>query len=194
MRRTKIICTIGPACDNAEVLGKMLPDMDIARLNFSHGNHEVHLQYIMELRKAAKMTGKSPAILLDIKGPEIRLGILENEPVKLTVGETVILAGNGSNNQARGNSDKESFLRLPVSFKNMAKAVHIGDKILIADGLVSLTVKNIRDYDIYCTVVDGGELYSGKGINVPGVDTGVASLTEKDERDILFGIEQGVDY
>ncbi len=196
MRRTKIICTIGPACDNAEVLGKMLHNMDIARLNFSHGTHDVHSQYIRELRKAAKQTGKCPAILLDIKGPEIRLGTLEHEPVQLAPGQTVILAGdcNCTSPRVGGKSGGESLLRLPVSFKNMAKAVHAGDKILIADGLVSLTVEEIRDYDIYCRVIDGGKLYSGKGINVPGVETGVASLTEKDERDIRFGIEQGVDY
>lgn len=185
MRRTKIVCTIGPASDSLEVVKKLLmAGMNVARLNFSHGTREEHERRISIIRRAAAETGKNLAIMLDTKGPEIRLGCFKEEPVQLTEGEQFTLTtddimGDGS--------------RVSVNYPGLPEDVHQGDTILLADGLIALTVLSINGPEILCRVENSGELSSRKGVNVPGVVVNLPAVTEKDVQDIKFGIEQRLD-
>ncbi|MGB9802198.1 pyruvate kinase [Desulfofundulus sp.] len=186
MRRTKIICTIGPACEQVETLMEMMrAGMNIARLNFSHGTHEEHARRIANIRKAASLVGKNIAILLDTKGPEIRLGYLEKEPVVLKAGQRVIL----TTENIKGTAE-----RLPVTYAGLPRDVAPGNIILIADGLIELRVISCSEREVECEIVHGGELTSQKGVSIPGVPVNLPAITEKDIRDIEFGIEQELDF
>lgn len=186
MRKTKIICTMGPATDNPEVLKQlMLNGMNCARLNFSHGSHEEQLVRINNIKKLRKELNLPIAILLDTKGPEVRTGDFEGGKVELKEGQTFTLTPKS----VMGDNKKSS-----VTYKNLSKDVKVGTKILIDDGLIEMKVVEIKGDDIICTVLNGGPVSNHKSINVPGIDLGMDYMSEKDIDDIKFGIEQDVDF
>lgn len=187
MKRTKIICTMGPNTDDEEMMRKLAKaGMDIARFNFSHGDHEEQKNRMDLLKKVRKELKLPIAILLDTKGPEIRTGILEGgQKVYLEEGSQFTL----TTEQIEGNNT-----RCSQTYKDLPKDVKAGDTILIDDGLIQLTVEEITDTDVVCRVVNGGELGQKKGINVPNVEVKLPAITEQDKNDILFGIEQGIDF
>ncbi len=186
LRKTKIICTIGPASEQVDTLKRIInAGMNVARLNFSHGDYDEHGARIISIRKASEETKQTVAILLDTKGPEIRTGKLEAAEVELKQGETVIL----TTEEMLGNEKKIS-----VSYEGLPNDVHPGSLILIDDGLIGLNVDKIEGQEIYCSILNGGILKSKKGVNVPGVRINLPGITEKDANDIRFGIEQGIDF
>ncbi|MFD2370018.1 pyruvate kinase [Brevibacillus sp. GCM10020057] len=186
LRKAKIVCTIGPASESVETLKKLIhAGMNVARLNFSHGSHEEHAARIANIRKASEETGKPVAILLDTKGPEIRTGTLATDSVELAEGNTIVL----TTEEVAGTAE-----RVSITYAELPQDVAPGDTILIDDGLIGLTVQEVRGNDIVCLIKNGGTLKSKKGVNVPGVKINLPGITEKDAQDIEFGIEQQVDF
>ena len=187
MKKTKIICTMGPTTNDREVMKKLaLNGMDIARFNFSHGSHEEQKERMDMIKSVREEVGRPIAILLDTKGPEIRTGLLKGgNKVVLEEGQKFIL----TTEEIEGTSEKVS-----ITYDGLAEDVEIGKRILIDDGLIELEVKNIIGADIICTVINGGELGQRKGVNVPNVPVRLPALTQKDREDIIFGVEQGVDF
>jgi pyruvate kinase len=185
MKRTKIICTIGPASDQKPVLKKMIKNgMNVARLNFSHNTHAYHLRTIKAVRSAAHECGEPVAILQDLQGPRIRLGELPAEGIVLKNGMKIILTA-----EARSGSKK-----IPVTYAAMPREVKPGERILIADGLIELKVVSVSGRDIRCLVVNAGKISSHKGINLPDSKVRASSLSEKDRGDLLFGVKNDVDF
>lgn len=187
MKRTKIICTMGPNSNDEGMMRELiLAGMDIARFNFSHGTHEEQ-KTRMDLLKSVRKELKTPvAILLDTKGPEIRTGLLEDgKKVLLYEGDSFTL----TTEKITGNAE-----RVHQTYEGLPKDVKKGDTILIDDGLIQLEVETVTDTDVNCTIVNGGELGQQKGINVPNVKVNLPALTEQDKKDIIFGIEQGIDF
>lgn len=186
MRKTKIICTIGPACDSEDMLRQMiLGGMNVARLNFSHGTHESHKIKIDRLKKLRKELNVPVAILLDTKGPEIRTTTLESDSVTLSAGDEFIL----TTEEVVGNEKKVS-----VTYKNLPANLSKGNTVLIDDGLIELIVSDVKNTDIICEIVTGGVLGNRKGINIPGVSIDMPYLSDADRNDIAFGIENDIDY
>jgi pyruvate kinase len=186
MPKTKIVCTIGPSSTSAATIRSLMESgMNVARLNFSHGSHAEHLQKIDLIRKIAAQINHPVAILQDLCGPKIRIGKLPDEGIRLQAGQTVIL----TNQPADGQSN-----RLPVSYADLPAEVKPEDRILLADGLMELVVKNKTATEIYCGVITGGILTSHKGINLPTGTLKAPSLTEKDHDDLLFGLAHEVDF
>ena len=188
MRKTKIVCTIGPASESVEKLVQLIEaGMNVARLNFSHGDHEEHAQRITNIREAEEKTGKQVAILLDTKGPEIRTNNMENGAIELQAGNETII----SMNEVVGTPEKFS-----ITYEGLLYDVSKGSKILLDDGLIGLEVIEIdeRNKEIRTKILNSGTLKNKKGVNVPGVSVKLPGITEKDERDILFGIGQGIDF
>ncbi|WP_166244626.1 pyruvate kinase [Paenibacillus turpanensis] len=186
MRKTKIVCTIGPSSESPENLKKLIQaGLNVARLNFSHGDFEEHGGRIRNIRQVCQELGTTVAILLDTKGPEIRLGKLKEEPIELQQGQQFIL----TTEEIIGDGERAS-----VSYSGLANDVRPGSSILIDDGLIGLTVNEVRGNDIICTVVNSGPIKGRKGINVPNVKISLPGMTEKDAADIVFGIEQGIDF
>jgi len=186
MRKTKIVCTIGPASESLEMMKKLIEaGMNVARLNFSHGDFEEHGNRIRNIRQASKELGKTVAILLDTKGPEIRIGKLKEEPIELVENEYLTL----TTEEILGDKD-----RIHVTYKNLPNDVKVGSTILIDDGLIGLTVVDIQGTEIKCRIVNGGQIKGRKGVNVPGVKISLPGITDKDAADIVFGIEQGIDF
>jgi len=186
MRKTKIVCTIGPASESLENTKKLIQaGMNVARLNFSHGDFEEHGNRIRNIRKACRELGKTVAILLDTKGPEIRLGNLAEEPIELVAGEAVTLTTENIPGDRH---------RIPVTYKDLPRDVKPGDTILLDDGLIGLKVIEVRGTEIECEIQNSGPIKSKKGVNVPGVAISLPGITEKDANDIRFGIEQGIDF
>jgi len=188
MRKTKIVCTIGPASESVEKLVELIEaGMNVARLNFSHGDYAEHGQRIQNIREAAKRTGKNVAILLDTKGPEIRTHNMENGAIELKEGAQVVVAVN----EVLGTPEKFS-----VTYEGLIDDVKAGDKILLDDGLIGLEVLSVdkQAREIVTKVLNSGVLKNKKGVNVPGVRVNLPGITEKDRQDILFGIRQGVDF
>ncbi|WP_195571868.1 pyruvate kinase [Paenibacillus sp. 1001270B_150601_E10] len=186
MRKTKIVCTIGPASESLEKLKQLITaGMNVARLNFSHGDYEEHGARITNIRQAATELNKTVAILLDTKGPEIRTGKLAVEPIELVQDEFITL----TTEEILGDKD-----RISVTYRELPSDVQVGSTILIDDGLIGLTVVEIQGTEIKCKIVNGGTIKSKKGVNVPGVSISLPGITEKDANDIRFGIEQGVDF
>ncbi|MCI8631671.1 MAG: pyruvate kinase [Firmicutes bacterium] len=186
MRKTKIICTIGPASESEDMLrGLMCAGMDVARLNFSHGSRAEQLAKIEAIKRVRGELGLFTAILLDTKGPEIRTGKFEN-------GETIIKEGQKFTLSTESRLGDNT--GCTVTYEGLSGDVKAGDRILIDDGLISLIVDEINGNDIICTAENGGKIKNSKGINVPSVNIKLPSLTEKDKQDLLFGIENGVDY
>ncbi len=186
MRKTKIVCTLGPNENDYEVLLKLAKNMDVARFNFSHGDHNEHLQRLALLKKARQESGRPIAALLDTKGPEIRTGVLEDhKKVALAEGMHITL----TTEECVGNAE-----RVYINYAGLNEDVQPGNTILIDDGLIGLTVDEVNGTEIHCTVVNGGELGERKGVNVPNVPIRLPSLTDKDIEDIKFGIEVGYDF
>lgn len=188
MRKTKIVCTIGPASESPEMLEQLIEaGMNVARLNFSHGNHEEHGERIRRIREASKKTGKIVGILLDTKGPEIRTHQMENDAIELTTGQTIAI----SMKEVLGTKDMFS-----ISYDHLIEDVQEGSVILLDDGLIELRVKSIDTTAglIHTEVYNAGTLKNKKGVNVPGVSVQLPGITEKDAQDILFGISQEVDF
>jgi pyruvate kinase len=186
MKKTKIICTIGPASDKQETLEAMIQNgMNVARLNLSHGSHGDHLEKIVLLRELSARLNKPVAILLDLAGPKIRIGNIPEPGILLEPGRKFIL----TNRKIEGSVDAVS-----LTYKNLPLEVKPGDRLLLADGLMELLVVEADDSDIICKVVTGGILTSHKGINLPTGTIRAPSMTEKDKADLLFGLENDVDY
>ncbi|ABO50822.1 pyruvate kinase [Desulforamulus reducens MI-1] len=186
MRRTKIVCTIGPASEDVETLkNMMLAGMNVARLNFSHGTHEDHAKRIAAIRQSADELNKNIAILLDTKGPEIRLKKFAQPPVILKQDQQFTL----TTREVTGDNTIVS-----VTYQDLPKDVKPGSRIAVADGLIEMVVESVEGPDVHCRVVNGGQLSNQKGVNLPGVNVNLPSITEKDIEDIRFGIEQRVDF
>ncbi len=189
-RRAKIICTIGPACNTEAAMRELLRlGMDIARLNFSHGTHEDHARNIRRLRRAAEREGRTICILQDLQGPKIRTGPLEgHEPVLLKTGSVVTITPQDVLGTAT---------RISTTFPDLARELTPGARILLSDGLIELRVRDVpgkdRGKDVQCDVINGGLLGEHKGINLPGIALSIPALTEKDRKDLEFGLAHGVD-
>jgi pyruvate kinase len=184
--KTKIVCTIGPASNTFEQVCLLIENgMSVARLNFSHGSHDDHAAMIRVVREASEKTGRPVAILQDLCGPKIRVGEIPGEGLMLKTGRELILTTDGR--PARDN-------RISVSLGDMPNQVKAGDRILLADGFMELTVERVSGTDVICRIITGGLLTSHKGINLPTRTLDIPSLTEKDRRDLLFGLEMGVDF
>ncbi len=185
-RKTKILCTIGPSTAGVDNLIKLAnAGMDAARLNFSHGSHEVHLQTIADIRKAEEVTGKPIAIIQDLQGPKIRTGKVKNGGVPLVDGEELIIT---VEDIEMGDST-----RVSTSYKSLIKEVSPGNTILLDDGYLILTVIRVDSINIYTRIVKGGILKDNKGIITPGVSSTAPSLSQKDIEDLKFGLDAGVD-
>ena len=187
MKKTKVVCTMGPNTNNKELLRKLIQNgMDVARFNFSHGDHAEH-KYRMDLVKQLREEEHATtAILLDTKGPEIRTGTLKDgKKVMLNTGDTFTLTVD----QIVGDDKKVS-----ISYPGLVEDVDTGSTILIDDGLIGLKVLHRKEKEIVCEVVNGGELGEKKGVNVPNVAVRLPAITEKDKEDIRFGVEQGIDF
>ncbi|ADH98862.1 pyruvate kinase [[Bacillus] selenitireducens MLS10] len=186
IRKTKIVCTIGPASESPEKLTQLIDaGMNVARLNFSHGDFDEHGARIKSIREASEKAGKSVAILLDTKGPEIRTQTLEGGIAELEKGKTVRV----SMEEVVGNAD-----RISVTYPGLVNDVHVGSTLLLDDGLIELRVTAIEDKELVTEVVNSGTLKNKKGVNVPNVSVNLPGITEKDANDIVFGIEQDVDF
>ena len=186
MRKTKIICTIGPTCENEEILTEMCKaGMNVARLNFSHGTHEEHLSKIRLIRSVREKLDLPIAIMLDTKGPEYRIKTFENGRISLKDGDSFTL----TTDDVIGNEE-----RVSVTYCNLTNELHPGDTVLINNGLVVLEVREISGHDVICTVIAGGELSNRKSMNFPGKVLKQDFLSEQDRNDILFGIENDVDF
>ncbi|MDW3899244.1 pyruvate kinase [Staphylococcus saprophyticus] len=188
MRKTKIVCTIGPASESEETLEKLIKaGMNVARLNFSHGDHAEHKARIDTIRKVSKRLGKTVAILLDTKGPEIRTHNMKDGLIELEKGSEVTV----SMTEVEGTPEKFS-----VTYENLINDVEEGSYILLDDGLIELQVKSIdkANGEVLCDVLNTGELKNKKGVNLPGVKVSLPGITDKDADDINFGISEGVDF
>ncbi|KQL32627.1 MULTISPECIES: pyruvate kinase [Bacillaceae] len=188
MRKTKIVCTIGPASESEEMLKQLIgAGMNVARLNFSHGSHEEHAARIQKIREVSNKAGKIVGILLDTKGPEIRTHKMENDAIELVSGQTIEI----SMNEVLGSKE-----RFSITYEKLIEDVQVGSIILLDDGLIELVVTKIdvNEGIITTFVQNAGTLKNNKGVNVPGVSVQLPGITEKDAKDILFGIEQGVDF
>jgi len=185
IRHTKIVCTIGPASDSEEMIAKLVAaGMDVARVNFSHGTHDSHREVIRRLKRVRRALNKPVAILQDLQGPKIRIGVIGSGFVQLMPGQEFVLTADAVDGDAR---------RTSVSLKSLPYEVSVGHPILLADGNIELRVEKVVPPDIHCRVVVGGLLSSHKGINLPASDVQIESLTEKDRTDIVVGLEEGVD-
>ncbi|GBF78006.1 pyruvate kinase [Paenibacillus sp. 598K] len=185
MLKTKIICTMGPACDNIATLKAMISGgMTVGRLNMAHGELEDHIQRIRNIRQAASELGTRVPVMMDIKGPEVRIGRLREEYCELIAGETLTL----TTVETLGDAE-----RIWVNYAELPLVVKSGDRILIDDGLVDLTVQDVTDTEVRCLIVSGGKLKPRKGVNLPGIRTTLPGVTERDIAHIAFGIEHGVE-
>jgi len=188
MRKTKIVCTIGPASESEEMLEKLiLAGMNVARLNFSHGSHEEHGARIQRIREVSKRLNKIVGILLDTKGPEIRTHKMENDAIELATGQKIAI----STTEVLGNN-----VVFSITYDKLIEDVTPGSIILLDDGLIELRVESIdmEAGKIHTTIINAGTLKNNKGVNVPGVSVQLPGITEKDAQDILFGVEQDVDF
>ncbi|MCJ7658867.1 MAG: pyruvate kinase, partial [Anaerolineales bacterium] len=184
-KKTKIVCTIGPASQDQETLEQMLlMGMNVARLNFAHGDFESHAQVIENLRAAAHSTGKRVAIMGDLPGPKMRIGKLVEEPLTLEHGQSFIL----QTEEILGDDQ-----RVSLSFNSLPEVVAPGDLIYINDGFIQLEVHNVAGDQVICEVQVGGELRSFKGVNFPGIDLGIGAFTERDHEFLKFAAQHGLD-
>ncbi len=184
-RRTKIVCTIGPASRSPEVLERLITaGMNVARLNFSHGDFPTHKKVIDNLRAASESTGRKIAIMADLSGPKMRIGKITPEPVELRPGDSFVL----TTDDIEGNKD-----RVSVSFAGLPQSVKPGDTLFLNDGYIQLEVERVIGNDVTCLVRVGGELRSRKGLNLPGIDLGIGAFTERDRECLRFALDNGVD-
>jgi len=186
MKKTKIICTLGPASSSEEVIEKMLlAGMNVARFNFSHGTHEYHKKSIETFRRVRDRLKIPAAVLLDTKGPEIRVGEVENNGAELKRGQTFTL----TSEKVIGNSE-----RVSISYSDLPSQLSIGQTVLMDDGMIILRVKDTTEKEVVCEVVEGGVIKTHKGVNVPNVSLNMPYMSPADESDVLFGIDMGVDF
>ncbi len=186
MRKTKIICTIGPASESEDKLKElMMAGMNVARFNFSHGSHDEHRRKFERIRKLRDELDIPVATMLDTKGPEIRLKDFKNGKEMLEAGQTFTLTAR----EIEGTKDEVS-----ITYKDLTKDCKSGMTILLDDGLIELSVEKVTDTDIVCTVVNGGPISDKKGVNVPGAELSMHYISEQDRSDIIFGCEQGFDF
>ena len=185
MRRTKIVCTMGPSTDKDGVLKKLIENgMNVARFNFSHGDYEEHRRRFEELRRISAELDRPVAAMLDTKGPEIRLGLFKNGTEKLEAGQQFTL----TTRNVEGDSQICS-----ITYKDLPRDVKAGGRIMLDDGLIGLKIDNVTETDIVCTVENDGVIKNRKGVNVPGVHLSMPYMSTRDREDILFGIEMGYD-
>jgi pyruvate kinase len=183
--KTRIVCTIGPASNNPAMLEKMInAGMNIARLNFSHGEFTDHKSVIENIRAASRAAGKRVAIMGDLPGPKMRIGKLDEEPFELQAGDTFTL----TTEDITGNRE-----RVSMSFPLLPRVVKPGDSLFLNDGIIHLEVLRVDGSDVECRVVVGGELRSRKGLNLPGIDLGISAFTDRDHACLKFAMENGVD-
>jgi len=183
--KTKIVCTIGPACDSPGTLAKMLlAGMNVARLNFSHGDFASHREIIKRLREASESTGRRVAIMADLPGPKIRIGGLAVEPIELSAGDRITLTTEEIVGDAR---------RVTVNLEALPQVVKKGDALFLNDGLIELEVESSGGGEVNCRVRAGGELRSRKGLNFPGIDLGISAFTDRDRECLEFALGEGVD-
>jgi pyruvate kinase len=183
--KTKIVATIGPASESSEMLARLIrAGMDVARLNFSHGNPAKHAEVIQRIRHAARETGRRVAIMADLPGPKLRLGKIEPEPIQLLPGARFTL----TSEDVVGNAQRAS-----MTFQQLPQVVNPGNRIFLNDGVVQLVVDRVAGNDVECKVIVGGELRSRKGLNLPSVDLGISAFTENDRACLEFALEHGVD-
>lgn len=189
-KKTKIVCTMGPATEDEEVLRQLiLHGMNVARFNFSHGSHQYHRSMIEKVRRLSSELGIPVAILLDTKGPEIRTGLLEDgKKVAVKTGDTLVVTAQETSGDFHGTAE-----HISLDYLNLPSEVEKGSIILIDDGLIGLEVDHVEGQDMYCVVTNGGEIGEKKGVNVPNVNVGLPSVTAQDRADIMFGCELGID-
>ncbi len=186
MRKTKIICTLGPSTDKRDVLRELIANgMNVARFNFSHGSYEEHGGRLANLKALREELGKPVAALLDTKGPEIRLKEFKNGVEMLEAGQTFTL----TTREVEGTKEICS-----ITYKDLPHDVHEGGTIMLDDGLIMLRIEKVTDTDITCTVLNSGKIKTKKGVNVPGVHLSMPYLSQKDREDIIFGIQNGFDF
>ena len=185
MRKTKIVCTLGPATNDVEIMKQLIQNgMDAARINFSHGTYETHAETIAKLKQAREELNAPIPLILDTKGPEIRVKTFKEDKVRLEEDATFTLT----------TRDVEGDVNIvSVTYADLPKVVHRGSRILIDDGLIELKVEDITETDVVCKVINGGVVKSRKGVNLPGVEVNLPSLMEKDIEDLKFGVENGFD-
>jgi pyruvate kinase len=183
--KTKIVCTIGPASESPEVMAAMIEaGMNVARLNFSHGDFATHGSVILNLREQARATGKRLAIMADLPGPKMRIGEIRNEPVEILPGALFTL----TTDDVTGDATRAS-----VTFAGLPKAVKPGDPLFLNDGFIQLKTESVEGNEVHCRVVVGGMLRSRKGLNLPGIDLGISAFTDRDHECLRFALEHGVD-
>ena len=184
--RTKIVCTLGPASSGVDMLVRLIGEgMDVARLNFSHGSHDDHLQTIRNVQEACRRTGRQVALLQDLQGPKIRVATFSTPAVELRTGAAFTI----TTAPVEGNAT-----RVSTTYGNLPNDVKPGDRILLDDGKLRLEVRDVRGDEVHCTVVTGGTLSAHKGINLPGVAVSTPAFTAKDREDLVFGIQHDIDY
>ena len=185
LNKTKLVCTIGPASDSQDVMERMiLAGMNVARLNFSHGDFSSHKETIEKLRSASRAVGRRVAIMADLPGPKMRIGEIADEPIELQPDDQFILTTEDIVGDAS---------RVSVSFSRLPQAVKPGDRLFLNDGYIQIEVEQVKNNDVYCKVLVGGELRSRKGLNLPGIDLGISAFTDHDYNCLKFAMENGVD-
>lgn len=186
MRKTKIVCTLGPSsCSEKKIKEMALAGMDVARLNFSHGDYAFHENLIKTVRRVSGQIGKPLCILQDLQGPKLRVGELNKGKIHLKAGEIFVLTS-----KPLVGDERRAF----VSYPYLAQDAKPGDRILLADGVVILQVQQIKEGEVFCKVEQGGYLKSHQGVNLPGINLRISALTEKDKQDLAFGVAQKVDW
>src|SRR3954452_18335584 len=185
-RRAKIVCTLGPATSSAEQITALVESgMDVARLNFSHGAHADHEAAYRLVRQASDRTGRAVAVLADLQGPKIRLGTFADGPVMWATGSRVCITVEDVEGTAE---------RVSTTYKDLANDVRVGDRLLIDDGKLALTVVDVQGPDVFCLVLEGGPVSNNKGLSLPGVAVSVPAMSEKDAEDLRFALSLGVDF
>ena len=186
LRKTKIICTLGPAVDNEDMIRALIrTGMNAARFNFSHGSHEEHLNRLNLLKSVRDSMGRPVAAILDTKGPEIRIRSFETKSISLEAGDSFTL----TTREVEGTKEICS-----ITYKDLPQDVHEGGTIMLDDGLIKLAIKSVTDTDIVCEVLNSGKIKTKKGVNVPGVHLSMPYLSQRDRDDIIFGVQQGFDF
>jgi len=192
-RKTKIVATIGPASENEDTLRRLIEaGIDVARLNFSHGSHEEHLEKIRLIRKLSEELNKPISILQDLQGPKLRVGKLPAEGIPLQAGDMVVLTQ--VSNMGSLDDLPPSIVLIPLDVPNLARGVVPGNRILLDDGNLEFEVTEVKGDAVFAKVILGGTLYSNKGVNLPGAALGIPPFTEKDRLDLEFGLKNGVDW
>ncbi len=186
MLKTKIVCTIGPASKSEKVMTEMMKaGMNVARLNFSHGDHDYHREIIETFRRVRDKLGKPAAVMLDTKGPEIRIGTFKDGKILLVEGQEFTLS--------TGNCEGDE-TRVSITYSDLPGQLKVGDRVLIDDGRIEMTVESLAETEIVCRVQVGGEISNRKGVNIPNVHLDLPYLSEQDMDDLRFGVEMDVDY